>query len=226
MSTTPVEQTLARTINVDQTHPILLMCYDPADGKWWPVKGTQGILQTSGGGGGGGVTDGDYGDITVSAGATVWTIDIEAVTNDKLALMPAGTLKGNNLGVTGTPLDLTATEVRTVINVADGATANSPDVFLLSRANHTDTQAIATVSGLQAALDSKQPNITAGTAAQYYRGDKVFVTLDKASVGLGNVDNTSDVNKPVSTAQAAAIALVRYSVPCKPSNVPAQSPAV
>jgi hypothetical protein len=32
-------------------------------------------------------------------------------------------------------------------------------------------------------------------------------TASKADVGLGNVDNTSDVNKPVSTAQAAAIAL-------------------
>lgn len=31
------------------------------------------------------------------------------------------------------------------------------------------------------------------------------VTLDKGDVGLGNVDNTSDANKPVSTAQAAAI---------------------
>lgn len=31
------------------------------------------------------------------------------------------------------------------------------------------------------------------------------VTLVKADVGLGNVDNTSDANKPVSTAQAAAI---------------------
>lgn len=29
--------------------------------------------------------------------------------------------------------------------------------------------------------------------------------LDKAAVGLGNVDNTSDVNKPVSTAQQAAL---------------------
>lgn len=34
------------------------------------------------------------------------------------------------------------------------------------------------------------------------RGD---ITLDKSSVGLGNVDNTSDKDKPVSTAQAAAI---------------------
>lgn len=33
------------------------------------------------------------------------------------------------------------------------------------------------------------------------------VTLVKADVGLGNVDNTSDANKPVSTAQATAIGL-------------------
>jgi len=33
------------------------------------------------------------------------------------------------------------------------------------------------------------------------------ITLSKSDVGLGNVDNTSDVNKPVSTAQATAIAL-------------------
>lgn len=33
------------------------------------------------------------------------------------------------------------------------------------------------------------------------------VTLIKADVGLGNVDNTSDANKPVSTAQATAIGL-------------------
>ena len=32
------------------------------------------------------------------------------------------------------------------------------------------------------------------------------ITLNKSDVGLGNVDNTSDINKPVSTAQAASIA--------------------
>ena len=31
------------------------------------------------------------------------------------------------------------------------------------------------------------------------------ITLAKGDVGLGNVDNTSDVNKPVSTAQQTAI---------------------
>lgn len=37
--------------------------------------------------------------------------------------------------------------------------------------------------------------------------DLTGLNLTKASVGLGNVDNTSDANKPVSTLQAAAIAL-------------------
>jgi hypothetical protein len=35
------------------------------------------------------------------------------------------------------------------------------------------------------------------------------ISLDKSDVGLGNVDNTSDANKPVSTAQAAAIAAAK-----------------
>lgn len=63
---------------------------------------------------------------------------------------------------------------------------------------------LASQTDLQSALDAKENIITAGTSAQYYRGDKTFQTLDKTAVGLGNVDNTSDANKPVSTAQAAA----------------------
>ncbi len=54
---------------------------------------------------------------------------------------------------------------------------------------------------------SREPFITAGTTAQYRRGDKSWQTLDKNAVGLGNVDNTSDANKPVSSAGAAADAL-------------------
>jgi len=37
-------------------------------------------------------------------------------------------------------------------------------------------------------------------------------TIDKTFVGLGNVDNTSDVNKPVSTAQATAIGIVQSDI--------------
>lgn len=63
------------------------------------------------------------------------------------------------------------------------------------------TAASPTVPGLA----SKEPIITAGTTAQYYRGDKSWQTLDKTAVGLANVDNTSDANKPVSTAQQTAL---------------------
>ena len=54
-------------------------------------------------------------------------------------------------------------------------------------------------------LASKEPTITAGNSTQYYRGDKTWQTLDKTTVGLTNVDNTADVDKPVSTAVQAAL---------------------
>jgi hypothetical protein len=60
---------------------------------------------------------------------------------------------------------------------------------------------------LVTALLGKENSITAGTTSQYWRGDKTWQALDKVAVGLGNVDNTSDVNKPVSTAQATINAL-------------------
>jgi len=52
-----------------------------------------------------------------------------------------------------------------------------------------------------------QATITAGTTSQYFRGDKTFQTLDKTAVGLGNVDDTSDANKPVSTDTQTALNL-------------------
>ena len=49
-------------------------------------------------------------------------------------------------------------------------------------------------------VDGKEPTISAGTTAQYWRGDKTWQTLNKSSVGLGNVDNTSDSTKAVLSA--------------------------
>jgi hypothetical protein len=62
-------------------------------------------------------------------------------------------------------------------------------------------------SDLADALDEKEFYIAPGTTSQYWRGDKSWQTLDKTAVGLGNVDNTSDDAKPVSTATQTALDL-------------------
>lgn len=69
----------------------------------------------------------------------------------------------------------------------------------------TITGTLSTQTDLQTALNGKEPTITAGTIGQYYRGDKSFQTLNKTAVGLSNVDNTSDANKPISTATQTAL---------------------
>lgn len=56
-------------------------------------------------------------------------------------------------------------------------------------------------------LSSKENTIAQGTTAQYYRGDKTWQTLDKTAIGLANVDNTTDLNKPISTATQTALNL-------------------
>jgi hypothetical protein len=62
-----------------------------------------------------------------------------------------------------------------------------------------------TIASINSSIAAKENSITAGTTGQYFRGDKTFQTLDKTAVGLGNVDNTSDVNKPISSATQTAL---------------------
>lgn len=57
-------------------------------------------------------------------GATALTITNDVVTNAKLANVATSTIKGRVTAATGDPEDLTSTQVRTLLNVADGAEAN------------------------------------------------------------------------------------------------------
>lgn len=61
------------------------------------------------------------------------------------------------------------------------------------------------IEALETAIATKENTINPGTANQYWRGDKTFQTLDKNAVGLGNVNNTSDADKPISTATQSAL---------------------
>lgn len=96
------------------------------------------------------------------------------------------------------PEEFTAGEKSKLAGIGSGATANLSDSHLLDRSNHTGTQAISTITGLQDAIDN------AGTVVSV-SGRTGAVTLTSADVGLTNVDNTSDASKPVSTATATAL---------------------
>ena len=64
---------------------------------------------------------------------------------------------------------------------------------------------------LQAALDAKQNTLVSGTSIKTLEGQSLLgsgnIDLSKSDVGLGNVDNTSDANKPISTATQTALDL-------------------
>lgn len=77
----------------------------------------------------------------------------------------------------------------------------------LTAINSSIVEIGADLIALSNVVDSKEPAIAAGVAGQYWTGSKTWATLDKSAVGLSAVDNTSDMGKPVSTAQATAIAL-------------------
>jgi hypothetical protein len=78
------------------------------------------------------------------------------------------------------------------------------DVGLGSVDNTSDAgKPISTAT--QTALDAKEPTISGGSAGQYWDGTKTWTTLNKSAVGLGNVDNTTDVGKPISTATQTAL---------------------
>lgn len=60
------------------------------------------------------------GDITTTSGAVATTIADNVVTNAKLATMATNTIKGNNSGATGAPLDLTAAQLSAMLSTLVG----------------------------------------------------------------------------------------------------------
>lgn len=171
-------------------------------------------------------TSGSYVDLT---NKPVIPTAVSALTNDAGYITAASNITGNAAtatnvawtGVTGTPTTIAGygiTDATPAITGAASSIATSnlaADVVLIS--NGTGKVAASTISvtelgrlsgvtaNIQTQISGKEPSFAAGTTAQYLRGDKTWATLDKAAVGLTNVDNTSDANKPISTATQTAL---------------------
>lgn len=92
------------------------------------------------------------------------------------------------------------------ITLESNVTLNKSHIGLSNVDNTSDLEKpISTAT--QSALNAKENSLGSGTTSQYLRGDKTFQTLNAAAVGLSNVNNTSDANKPVSTATQTALNL-------------------
>jgi hypothetical protein len=108
------------------------------------------------------------GDVTASAGSNTTTIGNSTVTNVKMANMAASTIKGNNTGGAAAPSDLTATQVKTLLAIAN-----------------TDVSGLGTLA--------TQSGAFSGTSSGTNTGDQnLFSTI--AVSGQSNVvaDSTSD----------------------------------
>lgn len=75
-----------------------------------------------------------------------------------------------------------------VDNTADAA-KNVLSATKLTTARTINGVSFDGTANITVADSTKEPAITAGTSAQYWRGDKTMQTLDKTAVGLGNVTN-------------------------------------
>ncbi len=133
--------------------------------------------------------------------------------------------------------DYTTTEKTKLAGITDGATANNADAYLLNRSNHTGIQDATTIIGTKTSsfisdfADTVRSTVLTGidltVNAIISATDSVLSALGKlqkqitdhkndtsnphavtkSQVELSNADNTSDANKPVSTAQQTALDL-------------------
>ncbi len=171
------------------------------------------------------------GEVTGSGtGSFAATIAANAVTNSKLAQIATQTFKGRTSAGTGVVEDLTVAQMKTLLNLS-GTNSGDQTITLTGDVTGTGTSSFPSTIATNAVSYSKMQNVTAsnkvlgrvtagagiveeisttGTGNVVRSTSPALVAptgIVKSDVGLANVDNTSDISKPISTATQTALNL-------------------
>jgi hypothetical protein len=166
---------------------------------------------------GGGITAAAVGFNGSAAVALSASVDAGHITLARMANLAANSIIGNNTGSAATPLALTAAQVRTLINVADGATANTGTVTTLSVvtangvsgsvANPTTTPAITlTLGAITPSSVASVGTVTGSNLSGTNTGDQtITLTGNVTGSGTGSFATTI-ANGAVTLARMADVA--------------------
>ena len=147
---------------------------------------------------------------TASGAATTATTKAGEASNSATTASAAATTattKAGEASASATTASNAATAATTKASEASNSatTATTKAGEASASASAAEQAKLDAQAAAQQAAGGGEPTIIAGNTGQYWRGDKTWQTLNSAAVGLGNVNNTSDASKPISTAQQTAL---------------------
>jgi len=150
-----------------------------ADGQWAPA------------GSAGGLTDGDRGDVTVSGGGSQWSINGGAVTPDKLASVPSGTLRGRIASGRGVVQDLTPAEARSLLGVGAGDGQTAAEIVDAIDADAAAKSALRSAIGVPFRFKT-----LSDASAATVPGDVALIEIESFAAGTGGAIYARATSQP------------------------------
>lgn len=168
------------------------------------------VFATVGSGGGGSV----FTSLPVIGSGTIGspiTIGANAIANAKLALMNANTLKGNNTGISATPADLTASQIKAMLAIAAGDVSGLAAVATTGSASSLSGLSTVATTGNASDLSGLAAIATSGSAANLVAGAvpalRMPALTGDVTTSVGTVTTTIGGNKVANSMLAQMPAL-------------------